>query len=718
MKTYITRINGWGLRDKSHYMQHMTAEIASQMGFQEMGIYRYYADNESYENLSSRLDGIIAGINRGDLVVCQFPTGDGRRFEYELVNHLKAYGGRIAIYIHELEALAWKEKKSQIGEIAGLFNLAEVLIVQTYAMRSWLLEHGIRKDMKFVVQEIWDYTVREPMLHAPSFKREIYFTDNEGFKGMNGWNYSVPLKLYNISANLGQNVQNLGEREPWQLISELSEGGFGLVWYRDEYSRQYMEQSISFSFSRYLAAGIPVIVPPEISHRTIVEVNHLGLVVNTLEEAVEAVEKITEEEYREYAKAVEQFAPALRNGYYVKRCLIEMMQAFYRKDAGRISVPERVYEAGESVFRSVALTESYGGNLALSWDFQGEAEGFLIYDTAGNQQGHTRDIHQHYLLLKGQEKEKGFLVKAYVETLKGKLVLTESKPVYLEEKNYGEPKVSMVIPVYNAENDIVRCIDIVLAQSQPDVEIIVVDDGSTDHTPGIIDWYAGMYANVNVIHQENSGTATARNNGIKHAKGEYIGFVDADDMIRINMVERLYQAAKKNNCDIAVTSAYLVEDNRYEVFIQYEIQEDIKLTLDEFFTMHYMRGRACGVVIWNKLYRTSLVKERLFPCLKAEDEAWTPYILSYADHICYLDDRSYEYVRAGLNPTLSDKVRDRSKEEFFNLYRDTVMFYLENGNQKRIEILKELARIRLLEMERANGYEEYGRLRKVIEEKL
>lgn len=239
------------------------------------------------------------------------------------MNRLKAYGGRIAIYIHELEALAREEKKGQAGEIAGLFNLAEVLIVQTYAMRNWLLEHGIRRNMKFVVQEMWDYLVREPMLHAPSFKREIYFTDNEGFAGMNSWNYAVPLKLYNVSANSGQNVQDLGEREPCQLLSKLSEGGFGLVWYEDEYSRQYMEQSISFSLARYLAAGIPIIAPMEISQRAMIEVNYLGLLVYTLEEATAAVEKMTEEEYREYTKAVEQFAPALRNGYYVKKCLLD-----------------------------------------------------------------------------------------------------------------------------------------------------------------------------------------------------------------------------------------------------------------------------------------------------------------------------------------------------------------------------------------------------------
>ena len=74
-------------------MQHIVAEIARQLGCQEMGIYRYGADGESEESLSSRLDGIIAGINWGDLVICQFPTGNGIRFERELVDRLKAYGG-------------------------------------------------------------------------------------------------------------------------------------------------------------------------------------------------------------------------------------------------------------------------------------------------------------------------------------------------------------------------------------------------------------------------------------------------------------------------------------------------------------------------------------------------------------------------------------------------------------------------------------------------
>lgn len=151
MKTYITRINGWSLRDKSHYVQHMVAELAHQLGCKEMGIFRYYAEDanwESAESLSSRLDGIIGGINGGDLVICQFPTGNGTRFESELVSRLKAYGGRIAIWIHELEPLADEGKKSILGRIIGLYNQAEVLIVPTYAMRRWLLENGIQKGMK------------------------------------------------------------------------------------------------------------------------------------------------------------------------------------------------------------------------------------------------------------------------------------------------------------------------------------------------------------------------------------------------------------------------------------------------------------------------------------------------------------------------------------------------------------------------------------------
>ncbi len=710
MKTYITRINGWSLRDKSHYMQHMVAEAAHQLGCREMGIFRYYAEDEGGESLGSRLDGIIAGINRGDLVICQFPTGNGMRFEHELVYRLKAYGARIAVLIHELEALADEGKKSLLGSIVELYNQAEVLIVPTYAMRQWLLDNGIHKGMKFVVQEMWDYTVREPLFNTPTFRKEIYFTDSEGFEGMADWNDSVPLNLYNASAGQG-NVRNLGEREPYQLLSELNRGGgFGLVWYRDTYSRQYMEKSNSFSLARYLAAGMPVIVPAGGAHQTLVEMNHLGLAVNTLEEATALIERMTEGEYREYIKAVEQFAPAVQNGYFTKKCLCEAMQAFYRKDAGRLPLPERVYETGECVFRSSVLRESYGGNVAFSWDFQGEAEGFLIYDTKGALLGNTRDLHQHYLLLKKLKSENGVIIKAYLETLKGKLVLAESEPAYLQEGSCDSPKVSLIMPAFNAQDYIVRSIDTALAQTLPDLELIIVDDGSTDRTSEIIDWYARHYRNIAVIHQKNRGVAAARNTGIVHAKGNYIGFLDSDDMMRPDMTAKLYETIRKNHCDIAVTSVYRMTDYGYDKFIQYPMKEDTAVTIDEFFLEYYIRECGYGAVIWNKLYRASLVKSHFFPEILSEDEGWTPCVLSYADRVCYLDACGYEYDRISLEGSLADKVRNRSKEERFEIYKKVVMFYLKNGNQDRLDLLKALAKKRLLENARVYVCDEYEKL--------
>ena len=105
MNVYITKINAMPFMSTEQYVQHMAVNLAHSLGLREMGIYRYYADAESGENRAKRLDGIIAGINAGDIIVCQFPTWNGLKFERDLIKHIKAYHGRIAIFIHDVEAL-------------------------------------------------------------------------------------------------------------------------------------------------------------------------------------------------------------------------------------------------------------------------------------------------------------------------------------------------------------------------------------------------------------------------------------------------------------------------------------------------------------------------------------------------------------------------------------------------------------------------------------
>ena len=686
MNVYITKINGLPAQDTSQYVQRMTAEIGHQLGFREMGLYHYNRAGESNESLNARLDGIISGIVWGnDIVICQFPTGNGFKYEWELVKRLRMYQSRVIIFIHNVGNVVQKDNRVILEETIRLYNQAEVLIIPSLEMRQFLLDNGIKKDMKFVILEMWDFITDSNFYSFPQFRKEIHFAGGSSFEGMHNWKDTFPLKVY-------------AELSFSELLFALSKGGFGLVWQKDEESYQCMKYDVSFLLSRYLAAGIPVIVPVGISNQTLIEKNHLGLIVNSLDEAIEAIESMKKSEYQDYIRCVGQFAPALRSGYYSKKCMIEAVQAVCRKDAGEITTPAYTYKIEDQAFTYVMLKESYGGNLALSWSYSGDLSGFQIYDITGKLVYETRDLYQHYCLIKGYGRESGFVIKAYVDTLKGKMIIAETTQTYIQEKQYDHIDVSMIIPIYNAQDYIVRGIDVVLAQSFSGLEIILVDDGSTDNTSNVIDWYAEKYSNVIAIHQENGGVGAARNRGIRCAQGEYIGFMDSDDMIYPDMVARLYNYAKKNDCDVAITSARKIKKNGYGIYVQYSMENYAVVSAEEFVHIHFNKDVIFAVEVWNKLYRATLIKERLFPeILLGEDAAWTPYVLSYAKRICYIDEFLYEYDRATHEGTLGSQWLYKAKGERFEMYKNIVRFYLKAGNPERRETLKMYAK-RFLQM--------------------
>ena len=125
------------------------------------------------------------------------------------------------------------------------------------------------------------------------------------------------------------------------------------------------------------------------------------------------------------------------------------------------------------------------------------------------------------------------------------------------------PKVSVIVPVYNTEKYLKQCIDSITSQTLKEIEIIIVDDGSKQQCAILCDELAKSDARIKVIHKVNEGQGIARNCGIKASLGEYVGFVDSDDYVDLNMYETLYCAAKENDADIVLSGISFVGGNTF-----------------------------------------------------------------------------------------------------------------------------------------------------------
>ena len=124
-------------------------------------------------------------------------------------------------------------------------------------------------------------------------------------------------------------------------------------------------------------------------------------------------------------------------------------------------------------------------------------------------------------------------------------------------------KVSIIVPVYNVEKYLEKCLDSIVKQTYENIEIILVDDGSTDKSGTILDQYAEMDNRISVIHKKNEGVSTARNTGIEAARGEYICFADADDYLMPDYVEYLLTLAVDKNADIAIKLVCVPPDMKW-----------------------------------------------------------------------------------------------------------------------------------------------------------
>lgn len=250
------------------------------------------------------------------------------------------------------------------------------------------------------------------------------------------------------------------------------------------------------------------------------------------------------------------------------------------------------------------------------------------------------------------------------------------------------PLISVIVPVYNIEQYLERCVDSICGQTYENLEIILVDDGSTDSSGTLCDAFAKKDVRIRVFHKENGGSSSARNLGIAQAKGEYLGFVDSDDYISANMYELLYKAIKEYGAQIAqVGRDEIDEQGHYMPNICEPPKEKVFIEAQEFLKEMLMHRGDCSFC--TKLVKKDLFAIDTFPVGELnEDFRLMVQFMMHVKGVVSLPEQTYHvFYRIGSN------TRKQDKEAFSRVYGDCVnnADLVEKLAEEKVPELKEIA---------------------------
>lgn len=221
-----------------------------------------------------------------------------------------------------------------------------------------------------------------------------------------------------------------------------------------------------------------------------------------------------------------------------------------------------------------------------------------------------------------------------------------------------EPLVSIIVPIYNVEKYLKKCVDSIINQTYKNLEIILVDDGSPDLCGEICDEYVKMDKRIKVIHKINGGLSDARNAGLNIMQGQYVGFVDSDDWIEPNMYARLIENLIDFNADISIggVTNLLESENGYKILRTTQKDEIINWSCDKEEAMEcYFLGTWSA---WDKIYKKTIFKDLRFPKGEInEDEAIALQILEQCDVISYTNEAVYNYIKEEIVSLLQNLIR-------------------------------------------------------------
>ncbi len=244
----------------------------------------------------------------------------------------------------------------------------------------------------------------------------------------------------------------------------------------------------------------------------------------------------------------------------------------------------------------------------------------------------------------------------------------------------GEELISIIVPVYNVDNYLRDCLDSILGQTYTNIEIICINDGSTDNSLEILNEYKDKDSRITVISQMNGGLSAARNAGLEVAKGKWVTFVDSDDCIHNKFIERTVFVAKNTGSSLVIARYKTFSDindlgiNELKYDQQIESKSIIGNGLDIFKLSYTQNDGVTLNTAWGKLYSRSLFSDLRFPCGKIHEDEFTTYkTFITSSRVTFLDDTLYFYrTRPG---SIMKKLKPEDQIEVLDAFKNRILAF-------------------------------------------
>lgn len=326
MQVFITQLCGHA-NTMGALIQRTIATAARQVNILPMSLFYFDASGEPQAELNSRLDGIIGGLNIGDTMIIQTPTGMTSNYDHVLFDKLTSLRQQMNI---KLIAIVEKLVTKKDVNLITLYQQCDALIVPNKAFAEYLQTLGINSfrginSSRFIFLNYYDFAPTLDFDHEPKYTARLNYINNQS-------SLSNELKKVNLPISVFQN-QGFADHDSFHYAGSFNDdlllnhinnnGGFGLIWAANEEQEQFLKLASPLAFSAFISAGLPIVTKRQYRIASLVEKKRLGLIVDNLDEAVNKVKALSQEKYQSFAKNIAKMALMTKNGISTKNALIK-----------------------------------------------------------------------------------------------------------------------------------------------------------------------------------------------------------------------------------------------------------------------------------------------------------------------------------------------------------------------------------------------------------